>query len=151
MNRPLSRLGTAVIVMIGLLLANIAYTQVIKADDYRADPNNKRTLVAEYSRQRGQITAAGGVVLARSDPVDDQYRYQRVYPDGAAVREPHRLLLHAVRPDRAGTHAERDPVRRGARTHRRAALRPDHRPGPARRQRRAEHRARRCSRPRTTP
>ncbi len=76
------RLGTAVIVMIGLLLANIAYTQVIKADDYRADPNNKRTLVAEYSRQRGQITAAGGVVLARSDPVDDQYRYQRVYPSG---------------------------------------------------------------------
>ncbi len=78
----MSRLGTAVIVMIGLLLANIAYTQVIRADDYRADPNNKRTLVAEYSRQRGQITAAGGVVLARSDPVDDQYRYQRVYPDG---------------------------------------------------------------------
>ena len=85
MNRPLSRLGTAVIVMIGLLLANIAYTQVIKADDYRADPNNKRTLVAEYSRQRGQITAAGGVVLARSDPVDDQYRYQRVYPERPAA------------------------------------------------------------------
>ncbi|MEP6563470.1 MAG: penicillin-binding protein 2, partial [Nakamurella sp.] len=80
MKRPLRRLGTAVIVMFGLLLANIAYTQVIKADDYRADPNNKRTLVAEYSRQRGQITAAGGVVLARSDPVDDQYSYQRVYP-----------------------------------------------------------------------
>ncbi len=80
MKKPLRRLGVAVIVMIGLLLANIAYTQVIKADDYRADPNNKRTLVAEYSRQRGQITAAGGVVLARSDPVNDQYQYQRVYP-----------------------------------------------------------------------
>jgi len=83
-KKPLRRLGVAVIVMIGLLLANIAYTQVIKADDYRADPNNKRTLVAEYSRQRGQITAAGGVVLARSDPVNDQYQYQRVYP-GAEV------------------------------------------------------------------
>ena len=87
MKRPLRRLGTAVIVMIGLLLANIAYTQVIKADDYRADPNNKRTLVAEYSRQRGQITAAGGVVLARSDPVDDQYSYQRVYPGGATYAD----------------------------------------------------------------
>ena len=84
MKRPLRRLGAAVIVMVVLLLGNIAYTQVIKADDYRADPNNKRTLVAEYSRQRGQITAAGGVVLARSDPIDDQYRYQRVYP-GADV------------------------------------------------------------------
>ena len=88
MKRPLRRLGTAVIVMVVLLLANIAYTQVIKADDYRADPNNKRTLVAEYSRQRGQITAAGGVVLARSDPVDDQYSYQRVYPEGAAYAHP---------------------------------------------------------------
>jgi peptidoglycan glycosyltransferase len=88
MKRPLRRLGSAVIVMVVLLLGNIAYTQVIKADDYRADPNNKRTLVAEYSRQRGQITAAGGVVLARSDPVDDQYSYQRVYPEGAAYAHP---------------------------------------------------------------
>ena len=87
MNRPLRRVGYAVIVMIGLLLLNIAYTQVIKADDYRADPNNKRTLVAEYSRQRGQITAAGGVVLAQSVPVDDQYRYQRTYPQGAAYAD----------------------------------------------------------------
>ncbi len=82
------RLGTAIIVMVVLLLGNIAYTQVIKADDYRADPNNKRTLVAEYSRQRGQVTATGGVVLARSDPVDDQYQYQRVYPEGAAYAHP---------------------------------------------------------------
>lgn len=88
MKRPLRRLGTAVIVMVVLLLGNIAYTQVIKSDDYRADPNNKRTLVAEYSRQRGQITAAGGVVLARSDPIDDQYSYQRVYPEGAAYAHP---------------------------------------------------------------
>ncbi len=87
MNRPLRRVGIAVIVMVVLLLGNVAYTQVIKADDYRADPNNKRSLVAEYSRQRGQITAAGGVVLARSDPVDDQYSYQRVYP-GAVYAHP---------------------------------------------------------------
>lgn len=82
MNRPLSKLGTAVIVMVALLLLNIGYTQIVKSDDYRADPNNRRTLVAEYSRQRGQITAQGGAVLARSDPVDDQFRYQRVYPSG---------------------------------------------------------------------
>jgi len=63
MKRPLRRVGYAIIVMVVLLLGNVAYTQVIKADDYRGDPNNKRTLVAEYSRQRGQITAAGGVVL----------------------------------------------------------------------------------------
>ena len=88
MKRPLRRVGYAIIVMVVLLLGNVAYTQVIKADDYRADPNNKRTLVAEYSRQRGQITAAGGKVLARSVPVDDQYSYQREYPEGAVYANP---------------------------------------------------------------
>ena len=111
MKRPLRRLGMAVIVMIGLLLANIACTQVIKADDYRADPNNKRTLVAEYSRQRGQITAAGGVVLARSDPVDDQYSYQRVYPGWTHLCRPDGLLLDALWTDRSGAQPERDPLR----------------------------------------
>lgn len=82
MRRPLRNVGTAVIVLITLLLANVTYIQVIRSESYRNDPNNRRTLVAEYSRQRGQITAVGGVVLARSDPVDDPYRYQRVYPNG---------------------------------------------------------------------
>ena len=74
----------AVIVMIALLLANLTYIQVFKAVAYRNDPNNKRTVLEEYSRDRGMITAAGGVVLAKSAPVDDQYRYQRSYPGGAA-------------------------------------------------------------------
>ncbi len=59
MKRPLRRLGTVVIVLIVLLLANLTYLQVVKAADFRADPNNKRTVLEEYSRARGQITAAG--------------------------------------------------------------------------------------------
>lgn len=78
------RLGTAVIVLMVALMANLTYIQVVKAVDYRHDPNNRRTVLEEYSRARGQITAAGGVVLAQSNPSKDQYRYQRVYPGGAA-------------------------------------------------------------------
>ena len=66
-------------VMIVLLLANLTYVQVVKADDYRDDPHNQRVLVAEYSRQRGQISAAGQV-LAQSVETGDQLRYQRVLP-----------------------------------------------------------------------
>ena len=77
------RLGMAVIVMVALLLANLTYIQVFKAVSYRNDPNNKRTVLEEYSRDRGQITADGGVVLAQSTPTDDQYRYRRSYPGGA--------------------------------------------------------------------
>lgn len=76
------RLGAAVMVLTLALLANLTYIQVVKAVDYRHDPNNRRTVLEEYSRARGQITAAGGVVLALSTPVNDQYRYQRSYPAG---------------------------------------------------------------------
>ena len=77
------RLGAAIIVMLVALMANLTYIQVVKAVDYRHDPNNRRTVLEEYSRARGQITASGGVVLAQSNPSKDQYRYQRVYPGGA--------------------------------------------------------------------
>lgn len=83
-KRPLRRLGTAVLVMLSLLLVNVAYIQVVKAADYRADPHNRRTALDDFNRQRGLITAAGGVVLARSVPSSDQVRYQRSYPGGAA-------------------------------------------------------------------
>lgn len=83
MKGPMRRLGVAVIVMIVALMANLTYIQVVKAVDYRHDPNNRRTVLEEYSRARGQITAAGGVVLAQSNPAKDQYRYRRVYPGGA--------------------------------------------------------------------
>lgn len=76
------RIGAAIMVLVIALLANLTYLQVVKAPELRADPNNKRTVLEEYSRQRGQITAAGGVVLARSDPSNDALRYQRVYPGG---------------------------------------------------------------------
>jgi peptidoglycan glycosyltransferase len=69
--------------MVLLLLANLTYVQVVKAADYRNDPLNQRVLLAEYSRQRGQITA-GGQVLANSVQTDDRLRYQREFPDGAA-------------------------------------------------------------------
>lgn len=83
MRKPIRRVGTAVMVLIVLLLANFTYLQVIQSAKLRADPNNTRTRLDEYSRPRGQITAAGGLVLARSDPSNDSYKYQRVYPKGA--------------------------------------------------------------------
>ena len=67
--------------MIVLLMANLTYVQVVKAGDYRTDSRNQRVLLAEYSRQRGQISAAGQV-LASSEETGDRLRYQREYPDG---------------------------------------------------------------------
>lgn len=83
MNTPVRRIAIAVMAMILLLMANLTYVQVVKAGDYRTDQRNQRVLLAEYSRQRGQISAQGQV-LARSVETDGQYPYQREYPDGPA-------------------------------------------------------------------
>ncbi len=81
MNTPVRRIAIAVMVMIVLLMANLTYVQVVKADDYRNNPGNQRVLLAEYSRKRGQISA-GGQVLASSTASDDRLQYQRQYPAG---------------------------------------------------------------------
>ena len=83
MNTPVRRIALAVMGMIVLLMANLTYVQVVKASDYRTDSRNQRVLLAEYSRQRGQISAAGQV-LASSKETGDRLRYQREYPDGPA-------------------------------------------------------------------
>lgn len=83
MNTPVRRVALAVMGMIVLLMANLTYVQVVKAGDYRTDPRNQRVLLAEYSRQRGQISAAGQV-LADSRETGDRLRFQREYPDGPA-------------------------------------------------------------------
>ncbi len=81
MNTPVRRVALAVMAMLLLLLANLTYVQVVKAAEYRNDPLNHRVLLAEYARQRGQITA-GGQVLAHSVETGDQLRYQREFPNG---------------------------------------------------------------------
>jgi peptidoglycan glycosyltransferase len=68
-------------VMVLLLLANATYVQVINANAYRSDPRNLRTLLAEYSRQRGQITA-GGQQLATVEETNERLKFLRKYPNG---------------------------------------------------------------------
>jgi peptidoglycan glycosyltransferase len=67
--------------MIVLLLANATYIQVVNADTYRTDPRNRRVLLDEYSRQRGEIIA-GGLPVASSVETGGQLRFLRRYLDG---------------------------------------------------------------------
>ena len=82
MNTPLRKVGVAMLVMVTLLLANATYIQVVKADDYRTNSLNTRVLYDEYSRQRGNIVAADGKVLATVAPSNDKFRFTRTYSDG---------------------------------------------------------------------
>ncbi|GAA3535230.1 penicillin-binding protein 2 [Amycolatopsis ultiminotia] len=83
MNTPLRKVGMAMLVMIVLLLGTDTYVQVIKADAYRTDSRNQRVLYDEYSRQRGQIVAPDGTVLAGVQASNDKFKFTRTYTDGA--------------------------------------------------------------------
>jgi peptidoglycan glycosyltransferase len=52
MNAPLRRVGVVVLVLFGLLFANLNWVQAYRADDYRNSPYNKRVMLDEYKRQR---------------------------------------------------------------------------------------------------
>lgn len=84
MNTPMRRVGLTMLGMIVLLLANVTYIQIIKADDYRKDPRNQRVLLEEYSRERGRILAKGAEmqVLAKVQPTNNRLRFLRQYTNG---------------------------------------------------------------------
>jgi peptidoglycan glycosyltransferase len=81
-NAPLRRAGVVVMVLFGLLFANLNWIQAYKADEYRNSDYNGRVQVAEYERKRGNIEA-GGTALATSKETSGELKYRRTYPAGA--------------------------------------------------------------------
>ncbi|GIF09621.1 peptidoglycan D,D-transpeptidase FtsI family protein [Actinoplanes siamensis] len=79
MNAPLRRAGVVVLVLFGLIFANLNWIQAYKADDYRTASRNPRVTVAEYERPRGGIEV-DGTALAENKATDDTLKYLRVYP-----------------------------------------------------------------------
>ncbi len=81
MNAPLRRVGVVVMVLFGLLFANLNWVQFHKADEYRNSDYNGRVQVAEYKRKRGNIEA-GGTALAVSKETGGELTFLRTYPGG---------------------------------------------------------------------
>ncbi len=79
-NRLVS-LVTVFTMMFALLVANLTYIQVFKADYYQTLPNNNHTIAKSAKVQRGAIIAADGATLAESVKQSDG-TYARTYPQG---------------------------------------------------------------------
>ncbi len=80
MNAPLRKAGVVILVLFGLLFANLNWVQGYKADAYRTSDYNGRVTVAEYEVPRGVIEA-GGQALAQNKLTDDTLKYLRQYPE----------------------------------------------------------------------
>jgi peptidoglycan glycosyltransferase len=79
--RSLRRLSAVIAFLIVALLANVTYLQFFAAADIRSKPGNSRTLLEEYSRERGPILL-GSTAIAASISTDDQLKFLRQYARG---------------------------------------------------------------------
>lgn len=82
MNRQIRRLGITMLVIYGALFVQLNVVQVFKADEYRENPANRREILRDFGKPRGQILAADGTVLARSVPDVGSFPFRREYPTG---------------------------------------------------------------------
>ena len=67
-NAPLRRVAISVLVLFTLLIVNVNYIQVVRADELRKNPSNTRVLAEEYDRERGSIVVAGNEIAASVPP-----------------------------------------------------------------------------------
>lgn len=83
MNKQIQRLGIFLVLCYVVLFAKLNLIQVFQADDINNNPANTRVVQREYSRPRGVITTADGVLLAQSiDTPGESFKRRRVYPTG---------------------------------------------------------------------
>lgn len=78
MNKQVRRVSFATVVMFLALFMVATFIQVIRADDLYEDARNVRSTYETYKTQRGSILVEG-IPIAYSVPVNDAYRFDRVY------------------------------------------------------------------------
>lgn len=81
MIRSLRRLAAVLLVLVLALMLNLTWVQFVDAGDLRNQNGNSRTLLREYSRERGPILL-GSTAIAQSIPTSDQLKFLRTYPSG---------------------------------------------------------------------
>ncbi|WP_374928327.1 peptidoglycan D,D-transpeptidase FtsI family protein [Kytococcus sedentarius] len=81
MNPPIRRLAWLIALLFGALLVAGSWIQVVDAQDLRERPGNRRTLLNEFGRERGQILVDGEAV-ATSVPSEGRVPWRRTYPQG---------------------------------------------------------------------
>lgn len=112
MNQSLRHLFNAVIALFAVLAISTTAIMTFASNSLNSDSRNVRALYHEYGAPRGQIVSADGTVMARSDPSNDAFSYQRVYPEGATFAPITGFFSIAQRADR-GIEASRNSLLSG--------------------------------------
>jgi peptidoglycan glycosyltransferase len=78
-NAPILRIARLVAALFAALLIATTIIQFVQAPNLRARPDNRRTLLDNFSRERGSIILEDQSI-AVSTPVDDEMKFLRQYP-----------------------------------------------------------------------
>ena len=73
MNKPIRRVGIAIVVLMLILIGQVTYLQVIDAQNLNDNPRNARRILDEFAQPRGSIITADGRIAAQSVPANDQF------------------------------------------------------------------------------
>lgn len=82
MDGQIRKLGVVLMVLFGALFVQVNYLQVVAAGRLNDHPANTRAVVRDFSRPRGFIQTADGVVVADSVEAPGELERLRVYPEG---------------------------------------------------------------------
>src|SRR5665809_3047 len=99
MERQITRVGIATVVLLLVVFVQLNRLQIFAAEEIASNPSNSRRLLQEYSIKRGEIITEDTVTIARSVDTGGQFRYERRYPEGDLFG--HTLsLIHISEPTR---------------------------------------------------
>lgn len=82
MNGPIRKVSIVVMVMFLALMLNSTYAYLFRSDSLNANPANRRVRDSQFGTDRGDIMV-GNTAIVTSNPVEDQYKFQRTYTQGA--------------------------------------------------------------------
>ncbi|MCW2790996.1 MAG: penicillin-binding protein 2, partial [Nocardioides sp.] len=80
MNKPIRTIAMFCLLLFLALMLNATYLQYYKAGSLDKDQRNRRVIAASFARERGAILV-GRTAIAKSVPSDDEYKFQRTYPE----------------------------------------------------------------------
>jgi peptidoglycan glycosyltransferase len=83
LNRRVRLAGLAACLLVVALFVQLNYLQIFHAGALDNNPLNTRDDLEQFEQARGAIISADGATLAQSVASNDQYKYQRSYPEGA--------------------------------------------------------------------
>jgi penicillin-binding protein A len=79
MNKPIRAMSIFCLLLFVGLMVNATWLQYLQADELSENQFNRRVIVESFSRERGAILV-GRDPVAESQPSDDEYEFQRTYP-----------------------------------------------------------------------